>query len=157
MYLHRSQKSLNISVSAKRGYMAKSATVTIKSLSIICWCCCFLTYQTKMGYQLYQWRITKLFWHIIRQNQQEQGRGKGVKMKLISAIIIPLLVKRNQLSQIIFRQAILCYFCSIIPLQLLGKTQRKCKAISNLRSLGLVPRVFSHTLIGHELQSKRTN
>ena len=124
MYLHRSQKSLNISVSAKRDYMAKSATMTIKSLSIICWCCCFLTYQTKMGYQLYQWRITKLFWHIIRQNQQGQGRGKGVKMKLISAIITPLLVKSNQFG----RQAILCYFCSIIPLQLLGKTLRKCTA-----------------------------
>ena len=156
MYLHRSQKSLNISVSAKRGQMAKSATMTIKSLSLICWCC-FLTYWAKMGYQLYQWRTTKRFWHIIRQNQQGQGRWKGLKMKLISTIITPLLVKRNQLLQIIFRQAILCYFCSIIPLQLLGKTQRKCKAISNLRSLGLAPRVFSHTLIGHELQSKRTN
>ena len=128
MYLHRSQKSLSKCFSKAALQMAKSATMTIKSLSIICRCCCFLTYGTKMEYQLYQRRITKRFWHIIRQNQQGQGSGKGVKMKPISAIITPLLVNRNQLSQKIFRQAILCYFCSIIPLQLLGKTLRKCTA-----------------------------
>ena len=126
MYLHRSQNSLNKCFS-KAGLDGEICHYDNKK-SFTYLLVLFLTYWEKMGYQLYQWRTTKRFWHIIRQNQQGQGRWKGLKMKLISTIITPLLVKRNQLSQIIFRQAILCYFSSIIPLQLLGKTLRKCTA-----------------------------
>ena len=112
MYLHRSQNSLNECFS-KAGLDGE-----------IC------HYDNKKSFTY----LLVLFFNVLGENgvsivsKANQGRWKGLKMKLISTIITPFLVKRNQLSQILFRQAILCYFCSIIPLQLLGKTLRKCTA-----------------------------
>ena len=126
MYLHRSQKSLNkcFSKAALDGEIChydnkKSFNYLLVLL--------FFNELDENGVSIVSTANHKaVLAHNSTKLQQGQRRGKGVKIKPIPAIITPLLVKRNQLSQIICRQAILCYFCSIIPLQLLGKTIRKC-------------------------------